>query len=103
MLLCGQRFVRPGLQITLLASQFCAPGYLTYEKPVIGKTTTSPAVIFPVEFIGSARLLKEAHLKIGFSDSQSVLTVFVNAGGPVNSRISTSLSFVAFCMISLVT
>ena len=75
----------------------------TYEKAVIGKITTSPAATFPVEFAGSARLLKEAHLKLGSSDSQSVFTAFVNAGGPVKSRISTCFSLVAFRMMSLVT
>jgi hypothetical protein len=105
MLLCGQRLVRPGLQIRSLVSScfgFSRNGS-TYEKPVIGKTTTSPAATFPVELDGLARPLKESHLKLGSSDSQSVFTAFVNAGGPVRSRISTSFSLVAFCKIPVVT
>lgn len=78
-------------------------GISTYEKPVIGNTTTSPAAIFPVEFNGFSRLLREAHLNLGSSDSQSVFTAFVKAGGPVKSRISACFNLVAFCMMSLVT
>jgi hypothetical protein len=76
---------------------------MTDEKLVIGNTTTSPAAIFPAVFAESARPLNNSHLKLGSSDSQSVSTTFVNAGGLVKSRISTSFSLVTFCRIPVVT